>query len=81
MVRFLDFEGAGQYCAFLDAAYIRMPFSTCWCVFRLPGDVTAEAEAAYRAQVASVHPELARDPIWQGGLRSAVAAWSMSSFN
>jgi hypothetical protein len=80
-VRFLDFEGSGRYCAFLDAAYIRMPFSTCWCVFRLPGDLAAEAEAAYRAQVASLHPELACDPVWENGLRSAVAAWSLSSFN
>jgi hypothetical protein len=78
-VRFLDFESAAVYSAFLDAAYIRMPFSTCWCVFRLPADLAAAAESAYRGQVAGVHPALADDGIWQAGLRCAVAAWTLSS--
>jgi hypothetical protein len=78
-VRFLDFEEAGFHSAFLDAAYIRMPFSTCWCVFRLPSDLTAAAESAYRAQVSLTVPELADDEIWARGLRLAVAAWTLSS--
>jgi hypothetical protein len=56
-----------------------MPFSTCWCVFRFPPELTAEAEAAYREQVSSVWPDLADDAVWQPGLRRAVAAWTMSS--
>jgi hypothetical protein len=79
-IRFLDFESAGIYSAFLDAAYIRMPFSTCWCVFRLPAEIALAAEAAYRDQVAAVHPGLADDSVWAAGLRAAVAAWSASSF-
>jgi hypothetical protein len=79
-IRFLDFESAGIYCAFLDAAYIRMPFSTCWCVFRLPVDIAAAAEAAYREQIIGLHPALADDGVWADGVRSAVAAWSLSSF-
>ena len=34
-VRLIDFESAGFHPVFLDAAYLRMPFSTCWCVFAL----------------------------------------------
>jgi len=78
-IRFLDFESADVYSAFLDAAYIRMPFSTCWCVFRLPGELAAAAESAYREHIATVHPELASDEVWNYGVRCAVAAWSMSS--
>jgi hypothetical protein len=78
-IRFLDFESAAVYSAFLDAAYIRMPFATCWCVFRLPFALAAAAESAYREQVAGVHPELADDGIWAAGLTSAVAAWTLSS--
>ena len=78
-VRFLDFEEAGFHPAFLDAAYITMPFSTCWCVFRFPRQLAAEAEAAYREQVCSVWPDLADDQVWRPGLRRAMAAWTMSS--
>ena len=78
-VRFLDFEEAGFYSVFLDAAYIRMPFSTCWCVFRLPSEFSKEVEAAYRAQICALWPELADDANWQPGVWRAVAAWTLSS--
>ena len=78
-VRFIDFEESGFHPAFLDAAYITMPFCTCWCVFRFPPELGAEAEAAYREPVSSVWPDLADDTIWRPGLRRAVAAWTMSS--
>ncbi len=78
-VKFIDFEEAGFHPAFLDAAYITMPFSTCWCVFRFPPQLSGEAEAAYREQVCSIWPDLARDAVWQPGLRRAMAAWTMSS--
>ena len=78
-VRFLDFEEAGFHPAFLDAAYITMPFSTCWCVFRFPPELTGEAEAAYREHISSIWTDLADDSVWRPGLRRAVAAWTMSS--
>jgi hypothetical protein len=80
-IRFLDFESADVYSVFLDAAYIRMPFSTCWCVFRLPSELAAEAEAVYRGQVTRVHPELADDATWRAGVRRAVAAWSLRTMS
>ena len=76
-VRFVDYESAGFHPAFLDAAYLRMPFSTCWCVFRLPDGMAARAERVYRELVSAVHPELASDDVWLPGVRLAVAAWSL----
>jgi hypothetical protein len=78
-VRLLDFEAAGVYPVFLDAAYIRMPFSTCWCVFRLPEGLGQAAEAVYRELVSEIWPELARDEVWQAGMRRGIAAWSLNS--
>jgi hypothetical protein len=78
-VRFIDFEASGYHPAFLDAAYLRMPFSTCWCVFRLPPGLRHDAEDRYRAQVARIWPRLADDVTWEQGVRRAVAAWSLNS--
>jgi hypothetical protein len=78
-IRFLDFEEAGFHSVFLDAAYIRMPFATCWCVFRLPGPLADAAEMAYRRQVSATWPALADDAAWQAGVRLAVAAWTLSA--
>ncbi len=76
-VRFIDYENAEYHPAFLDAAYLRMPFSTCWCVFRLPYRLQRSAEAVYRDLVAQVHPDLASDEVWLPGVRRAVAAWTL----
>ncbi len=78
-IRFLDFESAGYHSVFLDAAYIRMPFSTCWCVFRLPVALSRAAEAVYRSAVCAVWPDLADDQVWQPGVRRGVAAWTLSA--
>jgi hypothetical protein len=78
-VRFIDFEASGFHPAFLDAAYLRMPFSTCWCTFRLPPGLRDQAEERYRAQVARIWPRLADDATWQRGVRRAIAGWSLNS--
>lgn len=76
-VRFIDFEYAEYHSAFLDAAYLTMPFSTCWCVFRLPAELARQAQATYRDLVAVAFPALASDDVWLPGLRRAMAAWTM----
>lgn len=78
-VRFIDFEASGYHAVFLDAAYLRMPFSTCWCVFRLPPELRDAAEARYRAQATRIWPELTDDGTWEQGVRRAVVAWSLNS--
>ncbi len=80
-IRFLDFESAGFHSTFLDAAYIRMPFSTCWCVFRLPRELAAAAEGCYRSGVCAAWPTLADDLIWERGVRRGVAAWTLSGLH
>lgn len=76
-VKFIDFEEAGFHSAFLDAAYLRMPFSTCWCVFTLPDDLARRAEARYRELVSGTFPDLAADEVWQPGVHRACAAWTL----
>ncbi|MGK4579389.1 hypothetical protein [Kitasatospora sp. HPMI-4] len=76
-LRLIDFEGAGFESVFLTAAYCRMPFSTCWCVFRLPSDLAERVEQTFRARLVPVYPQLAEDAVWQRGLRQAVAVWTV----
>jgi len=80
-IRLIDFEDAGFHSAFLDAAYLRMPFSTCWCVFRLPAELAAAAEQAYRDQASLAVPALADDAVWYDGVRRAATAWTLSSMS
>jgi hypothetical protein len=76
-VRFVDHETAGYDSVFLTAAYLRMPFSSCWCAFSLPPGLAARAESAYRAAVTRLYPEMGDDGRWQRGVRLAVAAWTL----
>ncbi|MFJ4674567.1 hypothetical protein [Kitasatospora sp. NPDC088783] len=77
-LRLLDFEAACFQSVFLTAAYCRMPFSSCWCVFSLPPDLARRVEAAYRAEVVPVHPALADDARWEAGMRDATAVWTVN---
>lgn len=72
-LRFFDFEFAGHYSLFLDAAYTALPFPTCWCTFDTPADVTAATVAAYREQVVTAFPELGEDGPWSDGLHRGSA--------
>jgi hypothetical protein len=74
-LRPIDFEGAGFHSVFLDASYTRMPFSSCWCVYRLPKSFSMEAERAYRDEVVKAYPELADDRIWRPGVRLGSVAY------
>jgi hypothetical protein len=76
-LRLIDFEHSGFAPVFLTAAYCRMPFPSCWCVFRLPAGLAIEIEEALREQVVPVYPALAEDAVWETGMRRAVAAWTL----
>jgi hypothetical protein len=54
---------------------MRMPFATCWCVFRLPPGMPERLEDVYRRQVISIHPDLSDDVLWKTGVRRAMATW------
>ncbi|SDM70240.1 hypothetical protein [Allokutzneria albata] len=78
-VRLLDFEGAEYHSVFIDAVYTRMPFSSCWCVFRLPQGIQESIEAEYRAEVAKGHPDLLDDHVWREGMRLGMIAWTLDA--
>lgn len=63
---FLDFEFAEVRHAAWDVAYVRVPWPTCWCAWRLPAEVSERALARYRevlrASIAGVDsPEFEHD--------------------
>ena len=74
----LDFESASFHSLFQDAAYARMPFPTCWCVSRLPAGLAVEVEQRYRKLVVGTFPDLTDDEVWEAGVRSAVALWTVT---
>lgn len=51
--RLLDFEGASVIHPAWDVAYLRVPWPTCWCAWRLPRTHSHVAEAAYSERVRS----------------------------
>ncbi|MEU6237993.1 hypothetical protein [Kitasatospora sp. NPDC047058] len=78
-LRLIDFEAAGYQSVFLTAAYCRMPFSSCWCVYRLPDDLARRIEQSYRLEVLAPYPELADEMLWQAGMAQAVVVWTVYS--
>ncbi|MBG0828959.1 hypothetical protein HS041_14385 [Planomonospora sp. ID67723] len=76
-LRLIDFETACFQSVFLTAAYCRMPFATCWCVFRPPPGLAEEVEETFRAEVVTAYPALAEDAVWQAGMRRAIAIWTV----
>ncbi|MFD7730948.1 hypothetical protein ACFV6F_11260 [Kitasatospora phosalacinea] len=78
-LRLLDFEAAGYQSVFLTAAYCRMPFSSCWCVYRLPADLARRAEEAYRCEVVTQYPDLADEALWQAGMDRAAVVWTVDA--
>lgn len=80
-IRFVDFESAEFHSVFLDAAYLRMPFSTCWCVLRMPPGLAAAGESAYRREVAAAFPDLAANAVWEAGVLRACVAWTIHAMS
>ncbi|MFD9124693.1 hypothetical protein [Kitasatospora sp. NPDC059571] len=78
-LRLIDFEAACFQSVFLTAAYCTMPFSTCWCVFRLPDGTAEGLEETYRREVVAAYPVLSEDAVWRAGMRQAVAVWTVDA--
>jgi hypothetical protein len=74
-VRFLDFEGGCVRNAILDAAYLRVPFPSCWCPFALPAGMTDAMLAGWRAEVRVVWPDLDDDSVLLPRLLDAQLFW------
>ncbi|WP_254897702.1 hypothetical protein [Kitasatospora sp. NA04385] len=78
-LRLIDFEAAGYQSVFLTAAYCRMPFSSCWCVYRLPAGLARRIEESYRSEVVAPYPDLADDALWEDGMARAAVVWTVDS--
>ncbi len=78
-IRFFDFEFCGFRHALLDAAYLHMPFPTCWCVNRLPSDRVRLLEKAYRLELITGCPEAESDAVFYPAMVAACAYWTIAS--
>ena len=78
-MRLIDFEFGRFDHALVDAAYARMMFPTCWCANRLPGDVVAQAERVYRAELVAGCPEAQDDRVFETALVCACASWLLTT--
>ncbi|ONI74931.1 hypothetical protein ALI144C_39845 [Actinosynnema sp. ALI-1.44] len=78
-VRFLDFEGGCVRNIMLDAAYLRVPFPSCWCAFALPAGMTEAMFAAWRAEVKVMWPDLADDSVVLPRMLDAQLFWVWAS--
>lgn len=74
-LRFYDMEFGGFQHALLDAAYLWMPFPTCWCAARLPSELPERLEDAYRAELIHGCPVAANDETFQSAMAHACAVW------
>jgi hypothetical protein len=79
--RFFDFEFAGFSHALLTAAYIYLPFPTCWCVNRLPEEAVAMMESEYRKELSSQCPAASEDDVFYPQILSARAFWTITTLS
>lgn len=72
----LDFEGAEWRHVAWDLAYLRVPWPTCWCSWRIPAEVADAALARYRGAAGPNFAELA-----DADVDAAVLGWAFVSFD
>jgi hypothetical protein len=71
----IDYEFAAPAHALFDALYARLAGPTCWCAGRLPDDVLARIEGAWRASVAPAIPAARDDDAFAREAAIVTAAW------
>jgi hypothetical protein len=74
----LDFEGAQVRHLAWDAAYLTMPWPSCWCSWALPDDLATRALAQWRRGVSSSVSHVATTG-FDSDLAVAEAGWAMIS--
>ena len=74
----LDFEGATHRHIAWEAAYLTVPWPSCWCSWRLPPSVTGAAIEAWRSTVEPQLPVVA-EPVFDDDLARATIAWAFVS--
>jgi len=72
----IDFEGADFRHVAWEAAYLSVPWPTCWCSWRMPAAVTAAAIERWRETLApALDPEVAAG--LDDAVRDATTCWSL----
>lgn len=74
----VDFEGAQWRHIAWDVAYLSVPWPSCWCSWRMPGDVAERALERYRATIEDVLPYV-RTADFRRDVTAAAAGWSLVS--
>ncbi|OLR94963.1 phosphotransferase [Actinokineospora bangkokensis] len=72
----IDFEGAQWQHIAWDAAYLTVPWPTCWCAWRMPDELAQRGLERYRAGVRHALPHV-DTPQFADDLRLANAAWAV----
>ena len=80
-LRLIDFEFGGLGHALTDAAYGRMLFPSCWCANRVPRDVIARMERAYRAELVKGCIAAQEDKVFESALTDTCGFWLLSSLS
>lgn len=73
-IRLIDFQSGGFGHCLYDAAYLHVPWPTCWCDADMPAHVVKNAEQVYRTTLAPVVPEVLDDLLYRRALAQVVAA-------
>ncbi len=74
----VDFEGAQWRHVAWDVAYLRVPWPTCWCSWRIPDAVADRAVAAYRRIAGAAVPAIAADS-FEHEIDAATVGWALLS--
>jgi hypothetical protein len=74
----VDFEGAQWRHVAWDVAYLSVPWPTCWCSWRMPGDVSERAVERYRATIEDALPYV-RTAAFRADVAAAALSWALVS--
>jgi hypothetical protein len=65
-LRLIDFEGATVAHPAWDVAYLRVPWPSCWCAWRMPDAVAERAQQAWKDRLQVVFAPDRNEPDWSG---------------
>src|SRR5664279_1384686 len=74
----VDFEGAQWRHVAWDVAYLSVPWPSCWCSWRLPGELAERAIERYRATIERDLPYV-RTPDFRRDIAAAAVGWALVS--
>lgn len=74
----VDFEGAAFRPVAWDVAYLRVPWPSCWCSWRIPDSVADQAVERYQAALRPALPWVATDG-FTAAVDNAIVAWALIS--